>query len=83
MSDRSGVDWLTRGQRLRTARILAGVAVALFGVLAFVTPSSGTPYGNSDSALVTLCSVLLVAGGFVLIVGPEKINEIAQRNRRR
>ena len=81
MNDRSVVDGLMRGRRLRTARILAGVAVSLFGLLAFITPSSGTVHGNSDSALVTLCSVLLVAGGFVLLVGPDKINDLAKRNR--
>jgi len=83
MNDRSVVGWLTRGRRLRPARILAGVAVLLFGLLVFITPSSRTVNGNSDSALVTLYSVLLVVGGFVLIVGPDKINEMAKRNRRR
>jgi hypothetical protein len=83
MNDRSMIGWLVRGRRWRAARILAGVAVALFGVLVFLTPSPAPAHGTSPSPMITMESVLLVAGGLVVIVGPDKINERAKRNRRR
>jgi hypothetical protein len=76
------IDWLKRERHSRTAPTLAGVAAALFGVLIFLAPTSVAAHGNNASALITLCSVFLVADGLVLILGPDKINEMVKRNRR-
>ena len=83
MSDRSVIGWLVRGRRWRAARILAGAMVALFGVMVFLTPSPAAAHGIDASPIITMESVLLVAGGLVVILGPDKINEMARRNRRR
>ncbi len=79
MSDRSVINWLMRGGRWWAPRTLAGVAVALLGVLIFLTPSfTGAP-GSNDSALITFFSLFLVADGIVILVGPDKINEMAAK----
>jgi hypothetical protein len=83
MGDRSVISWFMRGGQWRAARIGVGVGVALLGVLLFLTPNFASALGNNDSALITMFSLLLVADGFVIIVGPDKINELAKRSRRR
>ncbi len=81
---RMGVrDW--RGALLRAVRILTGLTVTAFGMVMFVSPDPatiGSGGGNSESVLLTLFSVILVVGGVVLMVGVEKVNEVAGRNRR-
>ena len=83
MSDRSAIDWFMRGGQWRAVRILVGVAVALLGVLLFLTPNVANALGNNSSPLITMFSLFLVADGLVIIVGPDKINEMARRNRPR
>jgi hypothetical protein len=83
MSDRSVIDWLTRWWHWWAARILVGIVVMLLGVLIFLTPNFASALGNNDSPLITMFSLLLVADGVVILVGPDKINEMAKRSRRR
>ena len=71
---------------LRVARVLAGLAAAFFGVAVFlaspVSTATGEAFRHSQSMVITSCSFALVVVGFVAMVGPDKINEIATRNRR-
>jgi hypothetical protein len=71
---------------LRAARILAGLTAALLGVAVFLASPASTATGeafrHSQSMVITSCSFALVVVGFVTTVGPDKINEIAMRNRR-
>jgi hypothetical protein len=71
------------GVLLRAARILAGLTVTAFGVVIFVTPDPAAigSAGGSESVMLTLFSVILVVGGVVIVVGVEKVNQIAGRNR--
>ena len=71
---------------LRVARVLAGLAAVFFGVAVFlaspVSTATDEASRHSQSMVITSCSFALVVVGFVTMVGPDKINEIATRNRR-
>jgi hypothetical protein len=84
------IHWHARTGRmravLRVARVLAGSVAALLGVATFFASPAPTATGGlslySRSVMLTLSSLILVAVGIVIMVGPDKINEIATRNRR-
>lgn len=89
MSERSAIarrlgarHW--RGALLRAARILAGLTVTALGAVIFVTPDPAAigSAGGIESVMLTLFSVILVVGGVVIVVGVEKVNQIAGRSRR-
>ena len=70
---------------LRAARIRAGRAAAAFGVVIFVPPgpaAMGSAGVTSESLMLTLFSVIMMAGGVVIMVGVKRVNEMAGRNRR-
>ena len=75
-----------RGQAvLRAVRVLTGLAAAFLGVAVFFASPAPTATGgltrHSQSVILTFCSVILVTVGLVIMVGPDKVNEIAMRNR--
>jgi hypothetical protein len=75
-----------RGQAvLRATRVLTGLAAAFLGMAVFfASPASTAMSGatrHSQSVILTFCSVVLVAVGLVIMVGPDKVNEIAARYR--
>lgn len=72
---------------LWVARVLAGLAAALLGAVVFVTNPGPAVMGDasriSQSVKLTFSSLILAVVGFVIVVGPDKINQIAKRNRQR
>ncbi len=81
---RTGV-WHWRGALLRAARIFVGLTATAFGAVIFVAPgpaAMGSAGVTSESLMLTLFSVILMAGGVVIMVGVKKVNEMAGRIRR-
>jgi len=72
---------------LRAARVLTGLGVAFLGVAMFLADPGSAVMSEADrqsqSALLVYSSVALLAAGFVIMVGPDKVNEIAKRKRGR
>ena len=72
---------------LRAARVLAGLTAAFLGVAVFLADPGSAAMSeasrHSQSVLLAYSSVALVAVGFVIMVGPDKINEIVKRKRGR
>lgn len=70
---------------LRAASVVTGLTAAFLGVAAFFASPASTAIGSaarhSQSVILTFCSLALVAVGIVIMVGPDKVNEIAMRNR--
>jgi hypothetical protein len=70
---------------LGAARILTGLTAAFLGVVMFLTdprsPATSEASRYAKSVFLTYSSLVLVAVGFVITVGPDKINEIASRGR--
>ena len=70
---------------LGAARIFAGLTAALLGVAVFLAEPRSAAISDASrhdqSVLLTYSALALMAIGFVIMVGPDKINAIAKRGR--
>jgi hypothetical protein len=87
--ERHVIDRYLRTRRWRgllgATRILAGLTAVFLGVALFLTDPRSAAVSEAarraKSLLLTYSSLALVAVGFVIMVGPDKVNEIARRGR--